>query len=293
MDIIKDLQSQFLTYYDKLIVILPKLLIAIAVSVLFAIIVKFFRKKIMRFARSKAEDDLLVNFFDNIFRIFNITLVILIFLYIIGLSAVAGSALGAVGISTFIIGFAFKDIGENFLAGIIMAFKRPFRIGDYVKTLEVEGSIIEMNMRDTQIKTSDGKDVYVPNAQILKNPLYNYTIDGFLRGSFMIGVDYNSDIEKAREIILREISDIPGILKEEKPPRTHVKNLNTSTVDIEVHYWINTFDSNYSGLELKSIAQSRIVTALTHAEIGLPADIVELKNYDDGISLKPNKISEN
>jgi small-conductance mechanosensitive channel len=293
MDIFTDLKNQFVTYYDAIIIILPKALIGLVLSGIFLFFMGFLRRKIIKFARIKAEDDLLVNFFDSVIRISIIVLSILLFLYVVGLSALAGTALGAVGVSTFIIGFAFKDIAENFLAGVIMAFKRPFRIGDYVKTLDVEGSIIEMSLRDTHIKTSDGKDVYVPNGQILKNPLYNYTIDGFLRGSFMVGVDYDSDTDLARKIILKEINKIPGILKDDKPARTHVKNLNINTVDIEVHYWINTFDKSYSGLELKSIAQSKVVTALSKANISMPANVVELKNYGAGLSLQSSKTNEN
>lgn len=162
-----------------------------------------------------------------------------------------------------------------------MAFNRPFRVGDTIKSAEVEGIIKEMSLRETHIKTFDGKDVFVPNGQIIKNPLYNYTIDGFLRGQFTIGIDYASDIEKIRSIILNEILNVPGILKEDKPPRTHLKSLNVSTVDIEVHYWIDTFNKNFSGLEIKSIAQTRVLKALEAAGVGMPADIVELKNYNN------------
>ena len=108
----------------------------------------------------------------------------------------------ALVLTAIVIGFAFKDIGENFLAGVMMAFNRPFRIGDTIKSGDVEGKIVELSLRDTHIKTFDGKDVYVPNGQILKNPVYNYTIDGFLRHQFSIGIDYNSDIKKARDLIM-------------------------------------------------------------------------------------------
>jgi len=288
MDILSDLTDQFLTYYDKAIVFLPKAMLGIVASISFILLMGFVRKKVIKFARTKADDDLLVNFFDSVFRIFNVVIAILLFLYIVGLSAIAGTTIGALGVSTFIIGFAFKDIAENFLAGVIMAFKRPFRIGDYVKTLDVQGSIVEMSLRDTHIKTSDGKDVYVPNGQILKNPLFNYTIDGFLRANFSVGIDYNADVEKARKIVLDVVNSIPGILGEDKPARTHVKVLGSSSLEVEVHYWINTFDKQYSGLELKSIAQAKVVSALTHANIGMPGDIVELKNYKDGLTIVGN-----
>ena len=293
MNILADLKDQFFSYYEKSIVFLPKAFIGVVASILFLLVMGFLRKKIIKFARTKAEDDLLVNFLNSALRIFNVLIAILLLLYIVGLSAIAGTTIGALGVSTFIIGFAFKDIAENFLAGVIMAFKRPFRIGDYVKTLEVEGSIIEMSLRDTHIKTADGKDVYVPNGQILKNPLYNYTIDGFLRANFSVGVDYNTNVDKARAIILKEVNSIPGILGEDKPARTHVQLLNSSTMEIGVHYWINTFNKNFSGLELKSLAQSKVVSALAAADIGMPGDIIELKNYNKSLSITATQVVEN
>ena len=131
------------------------------------------------------------------------------------------------------------------------------------------GNILEMSLRDTHIKTFDGKDVYVPNGQIIKMPLYNYTIDGFMRSSFTVSVAYDTDLEKARMLILEAVSKVPGILKEDKLARTHIKNLNTSRIDIEVHYWINTFDSTYSSLDIKSQAQIFAINALSNAEIVL------------------------
>jgi len=275
----EDLKLQLENYYDGLIVLLPKLAIAIVIISLLLLVLRQLRRRIIKFMLSKANDRLLIGFFDNIFKIINIILSGLLFLYIIGQSGLASSILGAATLSSVVIGFAFKDIAENFLAGVIMAFNRPFRLGDTVKTGDVEGSIVEMSLRDTHIKTFDGKDVYVPNGQIIKNPLFNYTIDGFLRGSFIIGVDYDSDIEHVREIIIGVVKSIPGVLLKDKPPRTHVKNLNTSTVDIEVHYWIDTFNKTYSGLEIKSLAQSKVVMALTESSVGMPSDIVEIKNY--------------
>lgn len=281
MEILQDLKDQILTYYDVIIAFIPKLIIGLLIVGVLFLILRTLRKKLYRILSLRADDKLLVGFVDNVFRMFNITIGIMLFLYVIGQAGLASSILGAATISSVVIGFAFKDIAENFLAGIIMAFNRPFRIGDTILTGNVEGVIVAMNLRYTHVKTFDGKDVYVPNGQIIKQPLYNYTIDGFLRASFTVGVDYDSDIDKARSIILHEVNQVPGVLKEEKPAITHVKNLNTNTVDIEVRYWIDTFDKNYSGVEIKSQAQTKAINALTEAEIGMPANIIELKNYND------------
>jgi small-conductance mechanosensitive channel len=278
MNIINEILVQLEVYFENIIQAIPRVGIAILVCGIIAFLFRIFRVKTIKYLKINAEDVLLVNFSNSIFKIINIIVITLMFLYIMGFGGVAGSILGAAGISAFVIGFAMKDIGENFLAGIIMAFHRPFRLGDTVMTAGIEGVILEMSLRDTHIKTFDGKDVYVPNGQIIKNPLYNYTIDGFLRGDFTVGVSYDTDIESARALILAEVKKVPGVLTKEKPPRTHVVDLNMNTIEIQVHYWINTFDENYSGLEIKSQAQSRVVEALLKAKIELPTQIVEIKN---------------
>ena len=279
MKVLNDLIAQLEGYYDVFIVFLPKFLLGLLFSFLIYKILKIFEKRILKYLDTKTEDKLLINFLDGVMNIGLMIFAIFVFLYSIGQSGLASGILGAATFTSVVIGFAFKDIAENFLAGVIMAFNRPFRVGDYVMTGSVEGSIVEMSLRETHLKTLDGKDVYVPNGQIIKTPLFNYTIDGYMRGNFTVGVSYDTNIESVRLIILNIVKSIPGVLNEDKLPRTHVKNLSINTVDIEVHYWVNTFDKRYSGLEIKSLAQTQVLEALNKAEVGMPANIVELKNY--------------
>lgn len=277
MKILEDLKLQIAGYYDNMIVFLPKLIVGVIVAYLVYRIMKIFEKRFLKYLDSKTKDKLLINFLDGLINVGLVLFSIFIFLFCIGQTGLASGILGAATLSSIVIGFAFKDIAENFLAGVIMAFNRPFRIGDYVKTGSVEGSIIEMSLRETHLKTSDGKDAYIPNGQIIKTPLFNYTIDGYLRANFTIGIDYSSDIEVVRSTIIEVLNAIPGILKEGKTSRTHVKTLNTNTVDIEVHYWINTFDQNFSGLELKSKAQTLVLEALTKKGVTMSTNIIEIK----------------
>lgn len=281
MEIINDLRVQVASYYDNIVAIIPKVFLAIIIVVILMAILKYLRKRSVKFMLKKAEDKLLVGFIDSVFRIINISIGLLIFLYTIGQAGIASSVLGAATISSVVIGFAFKDIAENFLAGVIMAFNRPFSIGDTVMTGTVEGTITEMSLRDTHIKTFDGKDVYVPNGQIIKNPLYNYTIDGFLRKSFDVGLDYGTDIDTARNIILKAVNTIPGILQEEKLPKTIIKSLGASTINIQVLYWVDTFNKQHNALEIHSQAIKRTLNALENAGVNLPGDIIEIKNYQN------------
>ena len=276
-----DLKADFNSVCNTILESLPKLGLSLLVAIVLIGILRLLRVKSTKFLIRKSDDPLLVTFIDSVFYVTNIIIGILLFLYLMGFGGIASSVLGAAGVSAFIIGFAFKDIGENLLAGILMAFNRPFKLGDTIMSGGIEGKIVEISLRDTHIKTFDGKDVYIPNGQIIKSPLWNYTIDGFLRGSFIVGIDYQEDVERVREILLETVQKVPGVLTSQKTPRTHVKTLNVNTIDIEVHYWMDTFDPEASSLEIKSLAQTRCLEALTQAGVSLPGQIVELKNYDD------------
>ena len=280
MELLEDLKTQLGLHYDQLIAILPRVALGIVASGILFFILRIIRTRLIKFLSIRADDKLLMSFANSVLLIVNATVIILLFLYIVGLAGIATSILGAAGVSAFVIGFALKDIGENFLAGVIMAFDRPFRLGDTVMTGTVEGTITEMSLRDTHIKTFDGKDVYVPNGQIIKNPLYNYTIDGFLRKSFSIGIGYGSDIEKARSVILKTLQKVPGVIQETKVPKTMLADLGVNTINITVQYWVNTLNSQYSGTEIHSQALREVLTNLEQAGFNMPGNILELKNYN-------------
>ncbi|PHN05051.1 mechanosensitive ion channel family protein [Flavilitoribacter nigricans] len=280
--LIADVKTQIISYYDQLVSLLPKMIF----SVLVLLLTFYLARKISRFGKTqlnlRMEDPLLAQFFARVIRWLVIVIGFLVILRIVGLGAAAASLLAGAGITAFIIGFAFKDIGENFLAGILMAFKRPFRIGDIVETGGITGVIKGLSLRDTHMKTFDGKDVYVPNGQIMKNPIFNYTIDGFMRLDFTIGLDYGSDLDKATRIIYETLEHIHGILWDEgKDPNVVISSLGSSTINITVYFWIDTFDKTVSSLAVKTNAIRETVQALTKGGIQMPSDIMELKTYND------------
>jgi len=143
----------------------------------------------------------------------------------------------------------------------------------------IKGQVLMLNLRDTQLKTGDGQDIFIPNALIIKNPLINFTIDGFLRYDFTIGLDYGSDYEAAMQLIREEIVDVPGVLKDEKKPTVWVNELAESTLNLQVTFWINTFDRSIPDADVKSTAILKVLTGLEKAGYNLPARIVELKNH--------------
>ena len=282
-----DLLDQVSAYYQSIVALMPKLVLGIIIILVFWYLSSLFKRWSGKWLRLRMDDPLLAVFLSRLVKATFLTIGLLAFLQVVGLGKAAGSLLAGAGISAFVIGFAFKDIGENFLAGILMAFKRPFRIGDVIESGDIKGTIIGLSLRDTQVKTFDGKDVYIPNGMILKNPIINYTIDGFLRQEFDVGLDYGSDISQAIKVILGTLAKVPGILQKEKAPSVLISELGSSSLNLKAYYWLDTFDHNVSGLEVKNQAVERTLLALDAAGFNLPGTIIEIKNYN-GQGLKVN-----
>ncbi len=279
--LLNDLWQNILNYYDNFVAALPKIGLALVIFLVLLLVAKSARSLAQRRLTRRMDDPLLAKFIARLIGTAIILLALMIFLQIVGLGSMAVGLLSTAGVGAFIIGFAFKDIGENFLAGVVLAFNRPFRVGDTVELNNIQGKVITLNLRDTQIKTFDGKDIYIPNAMVVKNPVVNYTIDGFLRLDFTVGLDYGSNVSQAMKIIIDTVKKIPGILKEEKAPSIAVSQLAPSTLNLTVYFWIDTFDPKISGIRLKNVAIEKVLQALDEEGFYLPGDILEVKSYKD------------
>ncbi len=233
--------------------------------------------------KRRVDDMLLVNFIGRIILISFILLGIVFFLNAIGLGTAAGSLLAGAGVSAIILGFAFKDIGENFIAGFFLAFSRPFSTGDLIEVEGTKGTVRAMNFRTTHIRTFDGQDIFLPNAMLVKNPLSNYTRDGLLRHKFVLGIDYGDNISKAMQVVIGALKRMDELEQSQGlEPFVMIENFGTSTVNLGIYYWINSDKQKRGVITLKNEAMAAGLDALTNAGFSLPADIVELKIYQEG-----------
>jgi small conductance mechanosensitive channel len=137
---------------------------------------------------------------------------------ILGLNGADSEILAGIRITGFIISFAFKNIGENFIAGVILAFKLPFDMEDIIETNGLKGSVIYLTLRETTIKTFDGKDIFVPNGLILKQPLQNYSKDNLLHHDFSIGVDYTTMKALTRQLMQKMTQEKKYVMLQEGKP---------------------------------------------------------------------------
>jgi small-conductance mechanosensitive channel len=165
---------------------------------------------------------------------------IVIALNILGLGQIAASFLAAGGVMAVVLGFAFREIGENLLAGLFLSFSRSFNVGDIIESNGIRGIVKYIEIREVHIRTGDGCDIFIPSAMIYKNPLHNFTRDGLRRGDFVVGIDYGDDPELARELLLATVQRYEKTL-EEPPPSVRISGFNPNYIELQVYFWINTF----------------------------------------------------
>jgi small conductance mechanosensitive channel len=273
----------FKYFIEKMVELIPQIGIGLLVLFLFISLSWLIKRVVTKRVKPKTKNPLLAQFLGKIVALIITIVGFVLFLNIIGLGGIAKHIMAGAGITTFVIGFAFKDIGENFLSGILMAFKSPFKIGDLIETEGTVGYVYELNMRESILKTLDGKDVYIPNSQIIKAPLFNYTIDGFMRYELALGIDYSTNLNSITEIIKDTLNEIDEVLQGEKKPVVVIDEFAASTINLRVLYWIDTFKSKSRAfhLNIKSKVMIKMMENLNKNNIYLPADIVEIKNYKE------------
>ena len=269
---------------------LPKIVLAILILVTTLFVaVRVSRFIIFRLSRN-AQDQLFATFIAQATKYVLIIVGLMVCLQVLDLSGIAGGLLAGAGVSALIFGFAFKDIGENFLSGIILAFDRPFRTDDTIVIDKFMGNVKNLNFRTTHIKTFDEKDVFIPNSIMVKQPLTNLTRDGRLRLDFVIGIAYEDNVQDAIRVILRTVNGCEDILKE-FPPFSIVEDFTASTVNLRIFFWTDTDDYRKGVLLTKSAIMEKVKSELILNGFTLPANILDLKMYDKAGALPVNVTS--
>ncbi|MGB3403745.1 MAG: mechanosensitive ion channel family protein [Microcoleaceae cyanobacterium] len=184
-----------------------------------------------------------------------------------------GALLGALGLTSVAIGFSLKDVLSNYISGVILLAARPFKINDQVVIKDYEGTITQIQLRATTLRTYDGRLVYIPNQEVFQTSITNNTASPRRRSSVIVGIDYEEDISRAKTVILDTLKS----LKEVEPnPQSEVlvMELAASTVNLEIRFWV---DSRRAGfLTTTSLVAQAIKEGLEAEGIDMPTDIYTL-----------------
>lgn len=271
---------------------IPGILIAILIVALGILISKKIGNLSRKVISKRSDDPIMVNFLTKGIKLLLYSIFIMYALEVAGLQSIATGILTAAGASAVIIGFAFRDIGENFISGIILSFNRPFNVNETVSIGEIFGKVKTIEFRYTKLRTFDGRDVYIPNSDVIKKPVFNYTEDGFYRFDFLVGIAYENNIGEAEKLIKQVVKNTKGTFEDDTHRNFIVADeLAVSTVNLKVHFWINTFEYGKEALVIKGKVITNVKEALLQEGFSLPANIQELKLYDTQSSI-PVSVSE-
>ena len=213
-------------------------------------------------------------------------IVMLVGLYLVlriaGLTQLALTVVGGTGLIGLVLGIAFRDITENFLASLFLSLQQPFREGDLIEVANVTGYVQRLTSRTTVVTTLDGNQVQVPNSTVFKSTIRNFTSNPNRREDFIVGIGYDDAISFAQEIALKVLAEHPAVLNEPEP-LVLVDSLGPSTVNLRVYFWLD--GGQHSWAKVKSSVIRLVKRAFQDSAISLPDEAREV-TFPQGIPVR-------
>lgn len=209
---------------------------------------------------------------------------------ILGLDKTVTSLLAGVGVIGLALGFAFQDIAANLMSGTLMAFKPPFRVGDLVETNGYMGTIEEVSLRFTALRTFEGQVVMLPNKDVLSNPVVNFVTTGERRIDVAVGVGYDTDLDMALETAKKAVADL-DVADDDQRIDAFCTSFGGSSIDLTVRFWLSLSNEQVNFMSARSRAIVAIKRAFDEKGIDIPfpirtldmgADVVEMFKPSSG-----------
>ena len=269
---------------------IPYFVASIIVVLIFWFLSIVFKKIVYKLLGSRSRHQNLVKVFQRVGG----ALIIFIGFMIAMVIAVPGftpaKLIGALGIGSVAIGFAFKDIFQNLLSGILLLISEPFRIGDQIVSGEYEGTVEDIKIRATTIKTYDGRQVVIPNSDLYTSALTVNTAYKQRRLQVAVGIGYEDDIEAAKAEIMQALDKVDSVSIKSKPS-VIATGFGGSSMDLMVRWFI---EDGTQANKVASIHQVivEIKNALDAAGVNIPFPIRTIDLSDPSVKAIVNKINE-
>lgn len=225
--------------FPKLLDFVLQVAFAFVVIVIGMKLIGWVRKILRKSLERNGADTGLIQFLDSFVKYVLYILLALTVLQRFGVQTTSiVAAIGSVGVA---IGLALQGSLSNFAGGVIILLLKPFKVGDYIIQGDLEGTVNEIQLFSTKLKTSDNRRIIIPNGQLADNSLINVTASDTRRLDIRVGISYNSDLRKAKELLLKLAVEDGDVLKEEdKMPMAVVEELGGSSVNMLLRVWTPT-----------------------------------------------------
>ena len=268
----------------------PYFVAAIVVMLIFWLLSKVFKKTVHKLLGNRNRHQNLVKVFQRVggALIFFVGFMIAMVVAIPGFTP--AKLIGALGIGSVAIGFAFKDIFQNLLSGILLLISEPFRIGDQIVSGDFEGTVEDIKIRATTIRTYDGRQVVIPNSDLYTSALTVNTAYKQRRLEVAVGIGYEDDIEAAKAEIIQALARADTVSPKAEPS-VIATGFGDSTLDLTVRWFI---EDGTQALKVASIHQVivEIKKALDAAGMNIPFPIRTLDLSDSSVKAVAKQLSE-
>ena len=258
--------------------LLPNVVLALIVFTIFFIVAGTIRRLVRRLTRDRRHARNLGLILGRLAQWTILLIGLFISLSIVIPTLRAGDLVQLLGISGVAIGFAFRDILQNFLAGILILLTEPFQLDDQIIFKDFEGTVENIQTRATTIRTYDGRRIVIPNSELFTNSVTVNTAFENRRLEYDVGIGYGDDIDEAKRLILEAIRETEGVLQEPAPDAL-VMDLAGSTVNIRVRWWVKP-PRRAEVLNLQDQVLTAIKKKLTANGIDLPFPTQQILFHD-------------
>lgn len=228
-----------------------------------------------RLMKRSGMDDMLRKFIRNI--VYALLLVFVVIAAIGALGIQTASLVAVIGAAGLAIGLALQGSLANFAAGVLMIIFRPYKLGDLVQVAGTEGFVEEVDVFTTTLRLPDKTKIIIPNGQIMGDQIINYTEAEDRRLDLVVGIGYEDDIDKAREVLLAAVKESEYVL-DEPAPAVSVAELGDSSVNLAVRPWVKSAKYAPASHELTE----RIKKALDANGISIPFPQRDVHVYSQG-----------
>ncbi|MGI9035323.1 MAG: mechanosensitive ion channel family protein [Pyrinomonadaceae bacterium] len=177
-----------------------------------------------------------------------------------------GDLIAGLGFTSFVVGFATKDILNNLLSGILILWKQPFHLGDYIFINKFQGKVEQIGVRATRLRADDGEQILIPNGDLYSNPLIVRGAGAQRRMNLSISVGYETEIGMAKDVIENAMKSVTGVVAKPEPV-VYVRDLASEGINLGIYFWIETNENR--PLEIFDHVATEIKNALNRNKIDI------------------------
>ena len=276
-------------WYTGFVALLPNLVVAVLIVVAAAFLARLVRRVVTgvmhRVTEHAPQARNVVDLLGTLAYVAVLAIGTFLALRVIGLDGIVTTLLAGAGIVGLALGFAFQDIAANFIAGVLMAVRNPFVVGEIIETNGFTGPVREITLRSTILDTFQGQKVILPNSKVYGDAIVNYSARRERRVDVTCGVGYGDDLAHAQRVAVDAVERL-NVRKDGKPVQLYYTEFGDSSINFVIRFWVD-FAAQTDFLEAQSQAIQAIKAAFDGAGVTIPFPIRTLDfDPNGGVALR-------